>query len=82
MANLTKIKKKNKLILLSLRAKDKNGTTNSIHLRVDEFVGKINGEAFQFNRRKCEKLKTIFSNSEDALEAIGDHKVVLSSLNS
>ena len=44
-------------------------------------LGKTNGEAFQLNERKCKKLKTIFSNSEDALEAISDHKVVLSSLN-
>ena len=64
-----------------MSAKDKIGTTNSIHLRVDEFVGKTNGEAFQFNRRKCKKLKTIFSNSGDASEAITDHNDVLSSLN-
>ena len=64
-----------------MSAKDKIGTTNSIHLRVDEFVGKTNGEAFQFNRRKYKKLKTIFSNSGDALEAITDHNDVLSSLN-
>ena len=64
-----------------LSAKGKNRATSSIHLRVDEFVGKTNGEAFQLNKRKCKKLKTIFSNSEDALEAISDHKVFLSSLN-
>ena len=64
-----------------LSAEGKNRTTSSIHLRVDEFGGKTNGEAFQLNKRKCKKLTTIFSNSEDALEAISDHKVVLSSLN-
>ena len=40
------------MILPSLSAKDKNGSTSSIHLRVDEFVGKTNGEAFQLNKRK------------------------------
>ena len=65
------------MILLSLSAKGKNEATNSMHLRVDEFLGKTNGEAFQFNRRKCKKLKTIFSNSEDALEAITRLSLVL-----
>ena len=45
-------------------------------------LGKTNaGEAFQLNERKCKKLKIISSNLEDALEAVSDNKVVLSSLN-
>ena len=46
-------------------------------------LGKTNaGEAFQLNERKCKKLKIICSNSVgDALEAVNDNKVVLSSLN-
>ena len=41
------------MILPSLSAKDKNGST----LRVDEFVGKTNGEAFQLNKRKKQYIQ-------------------------
>ena len=44
------------MILPSLGAKDKNGSTSSIHLRVDEFVGKTNGEALQQQQQQQQQI--------------------------